>query len=111
MPHGDYVSELELYVKQLGISADHVMRWVSVNGASLAKHGDDLGRVEAGFLADLTVIDGDPFADISALRKVAAVMKDGELLVDRLPHWGVGSSRPSAPSGYTGSNSSGMYPA
>ncbi len=85
MPHGDYVSELELYVKQLGIPAEQVLRWVTVNGADLSGLGDEAGRITAGRLADLVVIDGDPLADISALRKVQAVMKDGELLVDRLP--------------------------
>ena len=33
MPHGDYVSEFEVYTKQLGIPALEVLRWASTNGA------------------------------------------------------------------------------
>ena len=29
MPHGDYVSEFEVYTKQLGIPALEVLRWAS----------------------------------------------------------------------------------
>ena len=39
--------------------------------------GESLGTLEAGKLADLVVLDGDPFQNISAVRNVAAVMKDG----------------------------------
>jgi imidazolonepropionase-like amidohydrolase len=35
------------------------------------------GRVRPGLTADLLVVDGDPSADISGIRKVRWVMKDG----------------------------------
>lgn len=41
----------------------------------LGRH--DLGRLEAGALADIVVIDGDPLLAIADSRKVAAVWKDG----------------------------------
>jgi imidazolonepropionase-like amidohydrolase len=44
----------------------------------------ELGTVEKGKLADLTVISGDPLADITNTRNVKLVMKDGEILVDNL---------------------------
>ncbi|WP_063752060.1 amidohydrolase family protein [Sorangium cellulosum] len=42
----------------------------------------DLGRIEAGALADVLVVDGDPLADARALERVARVYKSG-ILLDR----------------------------
>jgi cytosine/adenosine deaminase-related metal-dependent hydrolase len=38
---------------------------------------DDLGTAEPGKLADLTVIDGNPFQDFTDLTRVSWVMRDG----------------------------------
>ena len=43
---------------------------------------DDLGTLEAGKLADIVIIDGDPLADISNLLNVAVVVKGGKIVVD-----------------------------
>jgi imidazolonepropionase-like amidohydrolase len=88
MPHGSYVDELEIYVKQLGVPALEVIRWATVNGASLLDRGDELGRVAEGKLADLLVVDGDPTADIACLRDPAnlrAILKGGRFVKDALP--------------------------
>lgn len=85
MPHGDYVSEMEVYTKQVGISPLSVLRWATRNGAQAMGRGDELGTIETGKLADLLVVDGDPSVDISQLRiGLQIVMKDGEILRDRM---------------------------
>ena len=85
MPHGDYVSELELYVKQLGIPPLDVIRWATKNGGELVDPGGDLGTLAEGKLADLLVVDGDPVADIGCLRdRVQAVVQGGRFVVDAL---------------------------
>ena len=84
MPHGDYVSELEVYVKQLGVPASDVLGWATANGAVAMGLGEELGRITEGRFADLLVVDGDPLSDIGALRNPVAVMKAGRLVVDQL---------------------------
>ena len=52
------------------------------NAAQLLGKLDQLGTVEAGKLADLVVIDGDPIADISVIHNIELVIKNGSIVVD-----------------------------
>ena len=48
----------------------------------------EIGTLEAGKLADLLVVDGDPLRDVGVLRdhsRIKLVMKGGEAFVNRLP--------------------------
>lgn len=65
--------ELELYV-QAGIPAAEVLRIATWNGAKYSRTLEDRGSIEIGKRADLVLIEGDPTADISAIRKVALVI-------------------------------------
>lgn len=84
--HGMYGGELRLYVEHAGITPLDVIGWATRNGAQLVRRGDDLGTVEAGKLADLIVVDGDPCADIGALadHRPLAVIKGGDLVAGTL---------------------------
>ncbi|HEY5110317.1 MAG TPA: amidohydrolase family protein [Acidimicrobiales bacterium] len=87
-PHGPYADELAYYVEEVGIPALDVLTWATRNGAEVLGRGDDLGTVEAGKLADLLVVDGDPVADINVLREpdaLLAVLLGGRAVTDRLP--------------------------
>jgi hypothetical protein len=70
--------ELELYV-QAGIPAPAVLRIATLGAASVMKHDDQLGSIAPGKLADLDIIDGDPSVNISDVRKVVTVIKDGKV--------------------------------
>ncbi len=39
--------------------------------------GDKLGTIEAGKLADVIVVAGDPLKDMKVMKRVAVVIKDG----------------------------------
>lgn len=77
-PHGDNVLEIELMV-EYGMPVIDVLRAATSGNASIFEL-DDRGRVEAGLLADLVAVDGDPSVDVSALRNVALVLKGGEIV-------------------------------
>jgi imidazolonepropionase-like amidohydrolase len=85
-PHGHYADELGFYVERAGMSPAEVLGWATVNGAALLGN-DDLGTVEAGKLADLLVVDGDPLADVGILAdpaRLLAVLKNGTSVTDGL---------------------------
>lgn len=70
--------ELELLVRA-GISPPAVLQGATLRAARTLRRDADLGTVEAGKLADLLIIDGDPLAEITATRRIVSVMKDGKL--------------------------------
>src|SRR5271166_956154 len=85
--HGDYAKELEAYVKGAGIPALDVIGWATRNGAEMLGMKDDLGTIEAGKLADLLVINGDPVKDITVLQdrtNLDVIMKDGSFVECKL---------------------------
>jgi len=85
--HGQYGDELHTYIDDVGFSPLAVIRWATRNGADVIRRGDDLGTVEAGKLADLLVIDGDPSVDIGVLadQRPMAVLKGGQIVCGALP--------------------------
>ena len=68
--------ELELYVRA-GIPPAQALRIATLTAARVMKHDDDRGSITAGKLADVILVDGDPATNISDIRKVRTVVKDG----------------------------------
>ncbi|HEY8875980.1 MAG TPA: amidohydrolase family protein [Roseateles sp.] len=71
--------ELELYV-QAGIPAAQALKIATWNGAKYSDRLSEIGSIERGKRADLVLVDGDPVADIRAIRRVALVIKGGQAL-------------------------------
>jgi imidazolonepropionase-like amidohydrolase len=60
-----------------GLSVARTLRTAIAVPAGMFGVEDDLGTAEPGKLADLTVIDGNPFQDFTDLTRVSWVMRDG----------------------------------
>ncbi len=70
------LSELEHYVRG-GLSPAEAIRTATAVPAEAFGLGADLGTIEAGKLADLVIVDGNPLANITDLRRTRRVVKDG----------------------------------
>jgi imidazolonepropionase-like amidohydrolase len=58
-----------------------VIAAATLGGARALRRIDDLGTVEAGKLADLIVVEGDPLADLGALQRVRHTLVGGRFMV------------------------------
>jgi imidazolonepropionase-like amidohydrolase len=75
-PHGQNAHEFELMV-QAGMPPMFVLQAATTHAAELLKRAKDLGSVTTGKLADLIAVPGNPLDDISLMKRVSFVMKDG----------------------------------
>ena len=78
IPGFGYHRELELYV-EAGIPAPEVLTLATLGAARVMGMEGKLGSIEPGKLADLILVDGDPTTDISDIRRVVTVIKDGQV--------------------------------
>jgi imidazolonepropionase-like amidohydrolase len=68
-------------MNRLGMAPMDVIVSATSGAAECLRMTKDIGTVEVGKLADLVVLDGDPLANISNIRKIRAVYKEGRLVV------------------------------
>ena len=76
--HGENAHEFELMVEG-GMPPMEAIQSATLQAARLLKIEDTLGTLEAGKLADVVAVDGDPLQDISVMKKVVFVMKEGQV--------------------------------
>ncbi len=76
--HGDNAREFE-YMVQGGMKPMETIQCATSVNAMILEKSDQFGRIRAGLLADIIAVDGDPLKDISELRDINFVMKEGEV--------------------------------
>ena len=77
-PHGDNAKEFG-YMVEAGMPEIEALTSAMMPGAILLDRAADLGSIEAGKLADIIAVPGDPTSDISLMEQVHFVMKDGRI--------------------------------
>jgi imidazolonepropionase-like amidohydrolase len=71
--------EMQMLV-DLGVPPMKAIQGATLWGAESIGQADDLGSIQAGKLADIIVIEGNPLEDIAMTRNVGMVMRDGTVL-------------------------------
>lgn len=75
-PHGDNLGELPLMEKG-GMTPAEVLAATTSSAADLLGMGESTGRLRPGLLADVVVVDGDPFDLASLPERIRAVYQGG----------------------------------
>jgi len=76
-PHGLNGHELEVYVRDIGMTPLAAIQTATVNAADLMNWTDKTGSIDTGKWADIIAVDGDPLKDIKLVQDVKFVMKAG----------------------------------
>ena len=76
--HGRNADEFELMVKH-GMPASAAIQAATMNAATLLGVEKEVGSLEPGKAADVIAVAGDPITDITTLKSVRFVMKDGRV--------------------------------
>jgi imidazolonepropionase-like amidohydrolase len=74
--HGDNAREMEAMVAY-GMKPIDVLRSATSVNADVFGYAQRIGRIKAGLFADLVAVEGDPTQEISAVRNLKLVMKNG----------------------------------
>jgi imidazolonepropionase-like amidohydrolase len=77
-PHGTQAREFLLMVKY-GMTPLAVLQADLLNGAKVLGWEGQIGALEAGYMADVIAVAGDPLQDVSVLQNVSFVMKGGSI--------------------------------
>ncbi|WP_437369187.1 amidohydrolase family protein [Maribacter litoralis] len=79
-PHGENYREMELMVAY-GMKPLAVLKSATSGNAKMF-HLNQLGNLKKGFLADIIALKGNPVQDISVVKNVSFVMKDGVVYLE-----------------------------
>jgi imidazolonepropionase-like amidohydrolase len=72
------IDEMEFLVNEAGIPAMDVIKAATINTAEFLKINDNVGSIAVGKKANLLIVDANPLVDITNLKKVHSVYKNGK---------------------------------
>jgi imidazolonepropionase-like amidohydrolase len=72
----------ELKTLNLMFSQRDIVKLMGPNTAAFVEKTAELGKIAPGYIADLTIVDGDPLQLIFNLMNVAVVVQGGKIVVD-----------------------------
>lgn len=78
-PHEHAAREFGRMVK-LGLTPAQAIRAATVSAAEVLGIENEVGKIEAGRIADIVAVAGDPLKDVTALESVAFVMRSGRVV-------------------------------
>ncbi|MBO3700710.1 amidohydrolase family protein [Roseivirga sp. E12] len=80
-PHGENGKEF-IYMVEAGMSPMEAIKSATMTASELLRIDDQYGSIEAGKMADIVAVEGNPLTDISNMTKVKFVMKNGVVYKD-----------------------------
>ena len=83
-PFGDFQGEI-IAMRDAGLTPMQAIQSGTRNPAAAVGVSSETGSIEIGKSADLLLVEGDPVADINALRQVKAVFKEGRRVESARP--------------------------
>ena len=78
--HGRNAEDLVCRVREAGQAPARALASATATAAESLGLGKEIGVIAPGYRADIVALDGDPERDITAVRRVAFVMKGGEIV-------------------------------
>jgi imidazolonepropionase-like amidohydrolase len=85
-PPGDLVDGVPAAVHEMllmagaGLSPLQALQSISTQAARLLRIDDHVGQIRPGYVGDLIAVDGDPLADLDALRDISLVVQGGTIV-------------------------------
>ena len=83
LPYGPRESlDLEVRILSEIFSPEEIVQALTRNAARYLDLESEIGTLEAGKVADILIVDGNPLVDISSLANVQVVLQGGVVVVD-----------------------------
>lgn len=81
-PHPSLLEEIKA-LSEGGLKKEDVLKAATFDAAKILGEAHHLGAIKEGFLADLVLVEGDPFTDWDVLGSPCVVVKEGQVVFEK----------------------------